>query len=284
MLTQAFNILGVDSSTISQPGLQSTQMLAMLNDANMEWSRTFKRSGGEPPVVLERETGFDLVADTALAEAVTTDETAWDIDDDDDLDAAGAVVIWDDDMADIVEYTSVAANILSGVSGAGFAHEDGDGVQKLYALPSNFASFRSQSGFGDGVQVNGVAYWYTTGTPSGNTFTYYDNGTTKYLWLPRGVTGSAAVSYNKATTTIDDTADTVDVPPEYQFFLVYRLVEHGWRVLGDLNAALEAQQKANTILLEAQKERNVRKAVQVRPLTRRRGETWDYYNLVTRDS
>lgn len=281
IINSASSILKIDTSTTSHPAVQSSELLRVLNLANLEWLRSFRRGGGEPPTPLMREAGYTLIASTALAADITTSSTSITVDSSSGASSSGAFVIYDDGP-DIGEFTGNSSNTLSGVTGLGYAHEDGDEVSFLYALPSNFADFRSSADSPYGVTVSGVPYIYTTGEPPPGHFSLYDNGTTKYLWFPRDLTGEATVSYNKSGTTLDDLADTVDVPADYDNFLVYRLVEHGFRALGaDPSRAIEAKQVADRVLMEAHMEKNIGKKVRTRPFgryTRRYyGVTSDFY-------
>jgi hypothetical protein len=258
------NLLKTES-TSNVPVIGDTFMLAALSQANLEWARAHRRGGGVEPLIFMREGGVDLPSDTALAEDVATTDVSFDLDDASDQASSGAIVIWDDDMPDIAAYTSKATNTLSGVTGLAFAHEDGDVVSKLYALPTNFKTFRPAENYGDGVQLNGIALRYMQGPPTVGYFSMYDDETTKYLWLPKGSTGSAAYLYEKTSTVLDDISDTVDVPQEYEFFLVWRLVEHGFLGRGDdAQKALYAKQKADQILADALKEQNIGQYVRVR--------------------
>lgn len=261
-------------------------MLAQLNHANSEWKRTFKRGAGEPPTVFRKETAFDIVAGTTLDENVATTDSNFDLASATNFDSAGAIVVYDDGMPDIIEYTSKASNTISGVTGIGWAHEDGDQVIKLYALPSDFHSFRSSPDCPDGVQVNNTPYFFVSDDPKGGQFAIYESSSTKYLWLPQGLSGSVRVLYNKTSTTIDATDDTVDVPVEYEWFLVYRLVAHGKRARGnEPGADIQFDQMASEILRQAQMEKNTGKIARTRPINPNRSLTHDdYYRLVSRDS
>ena len=286
LLNYARGILRVDGSSTSNPALQDTIFLAQLNHANAEWQRTFRRSGGAPPTFLERETGIDLIASTTLTAAQTTASTTAVLTSASSFASSGAIAVYDDGMPDIEEYTSNAVLTLSGVTGVNWAHESGDQVSSLYVLPSNFGSFRAQEGFGDGMKIGNTPYTFTSGVPEGARFSIYDNGTTKYLWTPLGLTGSVLIAYNKVSNTIDETTDTVDVPVEYEWFLVYRLVEFGLRSRGDdANLIAEAKQMGNTILRESQVEKNITKIAHTRPISRNRSMSEDdYFKLTTRDS
>jgi len=248
------------------PVIGESFMLTALSDGNLKWARAHNKGN---PLVFQRETGFDLFADTALAEAITTATTDFDVDSATNLDSSGVVIVWDENMPDFVSYTGKTSNNLTGVTGIGFAHEDGDIVQKIYALPSNFASFRESPTHGDGVLLNGIPLKYMNGVPVAGYFSIYDDGTNKYLILPRGSTGSASVFYNKTSTTIDSTDDTVDVPEEFQFFLVWHLVAFAY--MGreqDANKMLFAQNESNKLLQEALRNRNTGKKIRTRPLGR----------------
>lgn len=282
ILNLAWNTLRVNGSSTDVPGLQETTMLAVLNQANAEWKRTFRRSG-EPPKLFAKETAFDIKAPTTLASDQASGATTAVLTSASDFDTAGAYVVYDDGMPDVQENTGKSSNTLSGVTGSDWAHESGDQVIKLYALPSNFHSLRSTANFKDGVEVNNTPYNYVPDDPKGGEFSIYDNGT-KYLWFPRGLSGSCRVFYNKTSTTIDGTNDTVDVPEEYEWFLVYRLVAHGHRARGDMGLDIPFDQLADKILREAQVEKNATKIARTRPINPHRSLTHDdYYRLVTRE-
>ena len=271
ILTFAYGLMKVDSTTVTTPGLQTSQMLAYLNFANAEWIRTYRRSGGEPPDFIAREKIINLVSDSALNGAITTASTTIALDSGTNFDTSGAIVLWDD-QPDIVEHSGKSSNTLSGITGIDVDHADDTPVQKLYALPSNFASFRTTDEAPEGVMVGTTPYLYTSGRPDSFQYSTYDNGTTTFLWMPRNLTGSAKVFYNKKSTTIDESTDTVDVPTEYEQFLVYRVAANGHRVRNEEDRAQYLDQKANEIMQEAHKEKNTRKITRVRSWRLRRGD------------
>lgn len=276
ILSLAFNQLKAEQDGTDVPGMSTVDMLSVLNTVNQEWQRAFRRGSGEPLPAIRKETAYDLITPTALASDSAAGATSITLDDSSDLASSGAFVIYDDNLTDIAEYTSNAANVLSGVTGLAFAHEDGDQLYPLYALPSDFESFRGDEESPSGVRMDGgTPLEYTSSPPTGFRFSLYDNGTTKYLWLPPGLTGTVSVLYNKDSTTIDDANDSIDIPPAYDWFAVWRLVAHGKRSRGDIvqkiqyaNGHLvdEDDHRADQILLEAQKERNIGKGPKVRPL------------------
>ena len=249
------------------PVVQNEFLLTAISDGNMKWAEAFQGSG-VAPIVFQRETGFDLTADTALNGDITTASTSVIVDSSDDYDLTdGALVLWDDNMPDIVYYTTntVGTETFSGVTNIGFAHEDGDTVSKLYKLPTNFGKFREGPLYGDGVRLNGFPLHYVGGPPPPGYFSTVTDGTNTFLWLPKGVTGSASIFYDKASSTIDTTDDTVDVPPIHQFFLVWHALSFVY--MGredDANKMLFAQQESEKILNRALRNRNTGKKIRVR--------------------
>lgn len=259
------------------PVIQDDFALKAVSDANLEYARAFRKGGGTQPISFSREGGFNLVSDTALNEAsgITSSDTDFTVDSSDDFDATnGAGVIWTDSMADVFLYTTntVATETFSGVTNLAFSHDDNDVVQKLYKLTSltSFGKLRKAEGYGDGIKVNGVPYYFQEGPPESGRFSIYDDGTNKFLWLPRGLSGRVSVLFDKASATIDSLDDTVDVPEEFQFFLAWRLVEFG--CFGrdqDAGLAAYAKAKGDEILLDALKAKEIGQRIRVRPITRR---------------
>lgn len=253
-------------STSSTPVIADTFLLPALSDANLRWAREFRKDGSQP-IVFQRETGFDLAVETAINDTngTTTATTTITADSTTGYDSAGVAIIWDDEMPDLFSYTSKTATTFAGVTGLAFSHEDNDTIQPLYALPSNFGSFRESPTYGDGLKVNGVPYQFMVGPPVAGYFSMYDDGTTKYLWLPRGLTGSVSVLYDKVSTVIDGLSDTVDFPTEYDFYGVWSLVAFGFAGRdSDFGRMQAAQQRANSILQSAVDDRSTHKGVRVR--------------------
>lgn len=269
----ARNLLREDSGS-DVPVIGDTFLLTAISDGNLKWARRF-RSGGVAPIVFQRETGFDLVADTQLNEpgGITTSDNEIIVDNSDNFDTTnGAFVIWDDNLPDLISYTTntVATETFTGVTNIGFAHEDNDVVQKLYKLPTNFGQFREAPGYGDGVRLNGSGLRFTGGPPDPGFFSMYDDGTNKFLWLPRGASNSASIWYDKNSTTIDSTDDTVDLPEEAQMFLVWHALSLCY--VGreqDYGKMIAAKNEANSVLQEFLNDRNFREKIYSRPFNRR---------------
>lgn len=260
IITDCEAITKIDTSSIGLAGLESTMLLRIIDKANREYYNKFQTGGGEPRSDRTAETGGTIYADTTLNGAVTSASTSVILDSVTGYATSGAGVIWDNTEPDFIEYTGITTLTLTGVTGIGYSHEDEDAFTVLYALPSNFESFRSTDDSPDGVFVNGVPYTFVSGIPTGNHFSIYDNGTTKYIFFPRGMTGDYSIRYNKGATSIATAATTIDVPVEDEDFVIYRVVEHMYRVLNvDPNKVVEARQIANKCVLDALKRRNVGK-------------------------
>lgn len=260
IITDAEGITKIDSQSIGLAGLETAMLLRVIDKANREYYNKFQIGGGEPRSDRTAETGGTIYADTTLNGAVTSASTSIILDSVTGYATSGAGVIWDNTEPDFVEYTGISTLTLTGATGIGYNHEDEDAFSVLYALPSNFESFRSTADSPDGVSINGAPYTFVTGIPSGDHFSIYDNGTTKYLFFPRGTTGDYSIRYNKGATSITATSTTIDVPIEDEEFVIYRLVEHINRVLNvDYNKVVEARQIANKVILDGMKRRNVGK-------------------------
>lgn len=260
IITYIEGITKIDTQSIGIAGLEETMMLAVIDKANREYYNKFILGGGEPRSDRTAETGGTIISGTQLAEAVTSATTDFDVDASSSFTSSGALAIWDNEEPDFIEFTGNAANNFTGVTGIGYNHAIGDVVTQLYALPSNFDSFRSAADSPDGVKMDGVPYRFTTGTPVGNQFAIYDNGTTKYLVFPRNLTGEYSIKYNKGATAISTTSTSLDVPVDDEDFVIYRGVEHVYRVLNvDPEKAQEARSIANKVMLDALKRRNVGK-------------------------
>lgn len=257
------------------PALQDSFLFTVLTDIDFEVRRAFRVSGGNTPSAIARETGYTLITDTTLEEDITTAATDFDVTSASSFPTSGALVIWDNDMFDIVYFTGKSSNNFTGVTGIGFSHEDNDGVQALYALPSNFAQFRRSEEYGDGVQLNGAPLRFMEGPPNPGYFSLVDDGTTKYLWLYRGASGDASVLYDKTSDAIDSSEDLISYGPEWIFFYAWRCIELGAFGRGDYELMQLAKQKADEIKLSLLKDRNVGRLVRVRPL-RMFGSRTDY--------
>ena len=271
IIESAWSILRTSGASTDVPALQEAFMLTLCNQANAEWIRAFRRGSGAGPSTFQQETGFTLVAETSVNQTtIAAGATSFVATLLDNFDLTnGSAVLWNQVMPDVFQYTTatVATETFSGVTGINFTHSSGDAIQKLYKLPTNFRSFRPSEFYGDGVQLNGMPLRYMNSPPSYGYFSMIDDGTNKWLWLPRQVTGKASVQYEKNSTTITSTSDTVDVPVDSEMFLVWRVVQAASIPKnGGQPSQLYAVAKnaANLILLDALNDRNTGNSVRVK--------------------
>ena len=270
ILDRAENTLIFERSTIGISGLESSNLLTVLNTAVKDYFMSFEKSG-EPPSTIAKETGFALVADTALAADTAKGATSYTVDDSSDLGSSGALAIWDNDRPDYTEFTgNDLSTAITGATGLDFPHEEDDTVSLLYALPTGYDSMRSTIGFEDGVSVDGNPYFFTTGNPTRNNYAIYDNGTTKYLHFPQGVTGDVFVKYNGLPTVVDAETDTVDIPTKDEDYAMWRVVEYAAPMLERMDMYQIAQRQIFDILHSAHVRRNIGKRPKTR-MTRTRG-------------
>lgn len=251
------------------PAIQDSFLLTAISDANIEWLRAFRKGGGNAPIEVQRETGYTLIGDTELNGVALTGAATITTNDSSNGESTGRVVIWEDDMPDLVDYSANSGTVLTvdtAKNGVSFDHADAAEVAFLYALPTNFRNFRRSQDYGDGVQLDGSPLTYMEGPPEPSHFSMVTDGTTKYLWFHRSASGNASVWYDKTSSVIDSTDDTVDVPDDYQFFLAWRGIELALFGRGDnTNLLGYAQGKADKVKLEALKDRNIGRRLRVRP-------------------
>lgn len=275
ILDRAERTLDFDRTSVGIPGLESTNLLTVLNAAVKEYFASFEKSG-EPSSILRKETGYTLVADTAVNDAAGIASGATSIVGDSfaSFGSSGAIAIWDNDRPDYAEFgANNLTTTLSTVTGVSFAHEDNDVISLLYALPANFDTFRSEEGYEDGVSVDGRPFFFTSGNPVGNKFAIYDNGTTKYLHFAQGLLGDVFVRYNAVPTVVDGESDTVDIPTKDEDFALWKVVEYAAPKLERMDMLQFAEKKAFEILNSAHIRKNIGKRPRLRPMRRGSGIT-----------
>lgn len=268
ILDRAERALDFDRTSVGIPGLESTHLLTVLNAAVKEYFASFEKSG-EPSSILRKETGYTLVTDTAVnnASGVASGATSIIGDDFSGFGSSGVIALWDNDRPDYAEFgANNLTTTLSSVTGVSFAHEDNDPISLLYALPADFDGFRSEEGYEDGISVDGRPFYFTTGNPQGRKFTIYDNGTTKYLHFPQGLTGDVFVRYNSVPTVMDGEGDTIPIPVKDEDFALWRVIQYAAPKLERLDMYDIATKNAYDILHGAHVRRNIGKRPRLRPM------------------
>lgn len=276
-LNRAQNTLDFSRTEIGVAGLESANLLTVLNSAVKEFHASFDKSG-EPNSILRKEYGYTLPSDTALNGGLASGATSIVLDSSAFTNAptasiaSGAIAIWDNNRPDYAEFgANDLSTTLSTVTLVSFAHEDNDVVSLLVALPSDFDTFRSEEGYEDGVSVDGVPYFFTSGDPIGRKFAIYDNGTTKYMHFPQGLTGDVFIRYNKAPTVISAETTTVDIPVKDEDFAYWKLVEYCAPKLERQDWYQIAQEEALKSLSSTHIRKNRGKRPRLRPMKRTTG-------------
>ena len=280
-LDLAYAELRTNADQTDVPGMQRDIMLQKLDQFDKEYQKKFRLHGTEQSFYRKSETGFDLLPTTNLAEDVTSATTDFNVDDGTALgDIANAGAIWDQGTPDIFEYTAPVANNIPGVTGIDFPHETDDVVHKFYPMPANFHSLRGEERSPDGVTLDGnLPIRFNSSPPlTSRNFSWYDNGTTTFLWFNRGLNGTIRVTYNKIGNTIDDLGDELELAKDdHVFFHVSRLIAHGKRSRGDTVVQIRMadgklrdkdDHDADNILREIHRERNIGRNVRTRPIRR----------------
>lgn len=273
ILDRAERTLDFDRTSVGVPGLESTNLLAVVNSAVKEYFSSFEKSG-EPSSIVRKETGGSLVTDTAVnnASGVAAGATSIVGDTFSDFGVSGAVALWGSARPDYAEFgANNLTTTLSTVTGVSYAHADDDTISLLYALPANFDSFRSEEGYEDGVDVDGRPFFFTSGAPAGNKYALYDNGTTKYLHFPQGLSGDYFVRYNAAPTVVDGESDTVDIPVKDEDFAMWAVVKYAAAKLERMDTYQIATTEMQKILSSAHVRKNIGKRPRLRPMRRNIG-------------
>jgi hypothetical protein len=266
-------------SSTDLPALQDSFVYSLIDMANREYLRAFRRGSGSEPLTSSADTGFSLVTDTTLNAAVaTTDVTITLTDTTNASSTGGCAVIWENSMTpDVIFYTGKSATQLTGVTGIGFAHSTSTPIQFLYKLPTDFATFRPAELYGDGVQLNGIPMRFREGPPYFGYFSMVDNGDAgRFLWLSRGSSGKCSVLYEKNATTITQSTDIPDCPVDFEWFLVWKAVQYICLPEGDSGELyMIATNEASRILKDALALKDIGKYARARQFPRLRRRQYD---------
>jgi len=265
IITRARGLIRAEQGS-DVPAVSDDFMISAISDADKELLRAFRGGGGNTPSSIARETGFNLASETAINDVngVTTASTSITVDSTTGYDSAGAAMFWDKEMFDIFYYTGITATTFTGVTGIQFSHTDNTAIQPLQALPANFKNFRHTEQYGDGVSLNGFPLTYMEGPPLQGKFSMVNDGTTTYLWLFRGSTGTAGVYYDKSGSSITTTGDSVSFYDDSLYFYVWRCIEMCLFGRGEYQTIQIAKQKGDYVKLDVLKDRNNGRRVRVR--------------------
>lgn len=232
----ANDILRQEGSGSGIPGIEEDRALEWVNDLNAAFFEEFYENGIVLPDYMASNVGYDAVQATALSAATAANATSMTVESSSALDTSGAFVILDNQQWDIATHTGNSGGSVSGIPSSGrdalnFAHDSGNTVQKLYALPTDFGKMRPQKRYDlidrahEGVTVDGRGYRQVPNMPEHYDFSVHETASgSKYLWLPRSHNGQIMVHYDRKPTTLDAVTDTVDMPSPHHWWLVWGLV------------------------------------------------------------
>lgn len=236
----AEDILSFDGADIGIPGLEESRTIEWIADLDKQLFEEFYERGIMVPQEMSSHYGVDAVAGTYLdgnaSDTVAAAATSMLINDSDALATSGAGVIYDNNQFDIFTHTGNSSGSVTGIPATGsgslnFAHEDGNAVERLYPLPSDFGRMRPSRRTGvasrdhDGVMIDGYGYREIPTMPSGYSFSLYKNSSGSwFLWIPQGTSGQIMNFYDLAPNTIDEVSDTISWATPYHWYHVWGLV------------------------------------------------------------
>lgn len=262
----ACDIVGVQTSTIGVPGAEIPRLLKVLDGFNSDFIRSSYSKGSGVWSWMRKEIGYDIVPDTVTNQGLITEgmliggifpltysSSVASIGSDTDQltltsvsgwGESGAGVLWYTGTStstyytnwqgatpDRFTYTGINGSSLTGVTGISFNYTANISCQYLYKLPSDFGRLSVIPGRNAGVTISGILYPYDASIPYSNTCSLIEEDGSSYIWLPRNMTGRLYVQYDKAPTQITSETQSVDVPSEYEDYLIYKLAEHLYRTL-----------------------------------------------------
>lgn len=216
-------------------------MLAKVQQLNAEWvnaAHTKHPLGGWSWML--KVTSFNSKAATTLNGALSAGAASVVLTDGTDWDSTGRSVIETTKGAlDFFDHTAKATHTLtvSAVTGAetvSLAHASAERVEKMPPLPSDYSKVQR-------LYVNSCLYRYErlSGFPATGGFTTYGG----YILLPRGIGAQdCTLYYYSKGATIDELADTTNIPTEFSRYAIEKLKAHIYlirRKRSDVKPALE---------------------------------------------
>lgn len=169
----------------------------------------------------------------------------------------GAAVIYNENIPDVFLFGGASgitgAGNLTTVTQLGSNHASGEAIYTLYRLPSDFGRTRQERDKGQGVTLNTIPMWYGgTGEPwRGNSFSIFVDSVNdrSYLWMPRDASGNILVRYDKRPTNLSLATQQVDVPVDYEEYLIQKVAAHVLRILSkDDTKIADAEDQAMNVM------------------------------------
>lgn len=233
----------ISSTSSSITALQDEQLLAKVHQLNAEWVNLAHQSPLGGWSWMQRIYNFKSVPHTSIDGPSLANAATFAVNSATNLDTSGRLAIETSKNAiDFVDYESKSSNTITVSTATGaetmeIAHADGDRVEKMYPLPSDYSKAKF-------LYVNGIPYDYERLDAWPDGFTTYGN----YMLLRRGI-GSCdcTLSYFKKGNTISALSDTTDIPSIFERWAVERLKAHIYlirRKRSDVPTALQLAQES----------------------------------------
>ncbi len=177
---------------------------------------------------MQAVTNFQTKSSTTLSGAITTASLTFGVASDIGFDATGRVWIKTSKGAiDFIDTTFTGTthtvSTATGRDGIDIGHASGEKVEKLYAVPSDYARAKS-------LILDTIPYSYIHQDRLPVHATYYTRG--PYLVLPESVGQTdATLWYEKSATDLSTGEDedlqlSLDIPENYMWYAVYRLMAY----------------------------------------------------------
>jgi hypothetical protein len=260
----AQDLLKMDGDTIGIPGCEEARTLNWINDLHYQYFQSFYDNNIVLPKNMRGEDGFDAPSSTTLDGDVAVTDTEIDLTSGTNASSGGGgIAIYDGSSVETVWYTGKSTNQLTTVTGIDYAHDDGEIVRFLTALPSNFWKMRPEENMGHGLTVNGGGYKEVPSDPINGEFAVIENGATSYIWL-RDTSGKVKISYDKLPTAITSTASILDIPNPHHWYVVWGLVAIFKQILDDEYVPQKEETQMAKILNGAFKKDSAGKVLKVR--------------------
>lgn len=268
----AQDLLKYEGEEIGLPALEEDRTLDWIRDLQQMFFEEFYGRRMTAPEYMKSHTGYDAVAETALAADVAAGAATFTVDSSSALDTSGCGVIYDDNHFDIFQHTGNSGGTVSGVPSTGpgkinFAHDEDDAVAKLYALPTDFSRPRPVRRHDDpmkkhdGVLIDGIGCREVPDMPQGLSFSLFQNSSGEwFLWMPRNTSGQITVIYDRKPT--DPVIGTsLDVPSPYHWWIAWGLVALHKQALDEDYVPAKEQVEQEKIFLKAMAKRSAAKPV-----------------------
>ena len=262
ILTQVRAETSIGSNPTST-SLQDSSMLRQLNDVNSEFVNYPYFNGMLGWTFLFDEQILETKANTALDGSINSGATSLVVDsaaawtDPATTTLEGGYIRTGNEMYDYFVFEDIATATMSSVTQIDMGHANKEEVHKIYKLNTNYGKPRNMF-----RRSNTFPYFYEDDdfyqVPRTNTyfikhFVSKNNFTASFVVFPTSIgVQEFKFNYIKAPTTISKVTDNVDAPDGTpRRFIIEKMKEYVWNVLGEEGDAAIATQRANIAIDKA---------------------------------